>query len=84
MYKRQDSTCDLIIDSLKEDPIGETDHFIWFITDIGIVALFKRKENFETYSSNVEIEANKIALDITKEEKEYLKIKERQLFLFYS
>ena len=79
-----DSTCDLIIDSLKEEPIGETDHFIWFITDIGIAALFKREENFETYSSNVEIEANKIALDITKEEKEYLKIKERELFLFYS
>ena len=78
-----DSTCDLIIDSLKEEPIGETDHFIWFITDIGIVALFKREENFDIYSSNVEIEANKIALDITKEEKEYLKIKERQVFLFY-
>ena len=79
-----DSTCDLIIDSLKEEPIGETDHFIWFITNIGIVALFKKDENFETYSSNVEIEANKIALDISKEEKDYLKIKERRLFLFYS
>jgi len=79
-----DSTSDLIIDSLKEEPIGETDHFIWFITDIGIVAQFKRQENFETYSTNVEIEANKIALDITKEDKEYLKIKEIQLFLFYS
>ena len=79
-----DSTSDLIIDSLKEEPIGETNHFIWFITDIGIAALFKREENFETYSSNVEIEANKICLDITKEEKEYLKIKEKKLFLFYS
>ena len=79
-----DSTSDLIIDSLKEEPIGETVHFIWFITDIGILALFKKDENFETYSNNVEIEANKIALDITKEEKEYLKIEERQLFLFYS
>ena len=79
-----DSTCDLIIDSLKEEPIGETDHFIWFITDIGIVALFKKDEGFETYSSNVEIEANKIALDISKEEKDYLKIKDRRLFLFYS
>ena len=79
-----DSTNELIIDSLKGEPIGETNHFIWFITDIGIVALFKKNENFETYSSNVEIEANKIALDITKEEKEYLKIKDRQLFLFYS
>ena len=79
-----DSTSNLIIEFLKEEPIGETDHFIWFITDIGIVALFKREENFEAYSSNIEIEANKIALDITKEEKEYLKIKENQLFLFYS
>ena len=79
-----DSTSDLIIDSLKEEPIGETDHFIWFITDIGVAALFKRDENFKTYSLNVEIEANKIGLDITKEEKEYLKIKEKQLFLFYS
>ena len=79
-----DSTCDLIIDSLKEEPIGETDHFIWFITDIGIVALFKGDDKFETFNLNVETEANKIALDITNEEIEYLKIKERQLFLFYS
>ena len=79
-----DSTCDLIIDSLKEEPIGETDLFIWFVTDIGIVALFKKEENFETYNSNVEIEANKIGLDITKEEKEFLKIKGKQIFLFYS
>ena len=79
-----DSTSDLIIDSLKDEPIGETDHFIWFITDIGIAALFKRDQNYETYSSNVEVEANKIGLDITKEEKEFLKIKEKQLFLFYS
>ena len=79
-----DSTSDLIIDSLKLEPIGETDHFIWFITDIGIAALFKREQNYEIYNSNVEIEANKIGLDITKEEKEYLKIKKKQLFLFYS
>ncbi len=79
-----DSTSDLIIDSLNEEPIGETNHFIWFITDIGIAALFKREQNYEIYRSNVENEANKIGLDITKEEKEYLKIKDKQLFLFYS
>ena len=79
-----DSTSDLINDSLKEEPIGETDHFFWFITDIGIVALFKGEEDFEAYNSNVEIEANKIALDISKEEKEYLRINEKELLLFYS
>ena len=79
-----DSTYSLIIDSLKKEPIGETDNFIWFITDIGIVALFKRLQNFESYSSNIEIEANKLGLDIIKEEKEFLKIKEKKLFLLYS
>ena len=79
-----DSTSDLIIESLKDEPIGETYHFIWFITDIGIVALFKGEYNFEVYNLNVDIEANKIALDITKEEKEHLKIQQMQLFLFYS
>jgi len=78
------STCDLIIESLKDDPIGDTDHFIWFITDIGIVALFKGDDKFETFNLNVETEANKIALDISKEEKEYLNINEKQFFLFYS
>ena len=48
-----DSASDLIIDSLKKEPIGETDHFIWFITDIGIAALFKKEQNYEIYSSNV-------------------------------
>ena len=57
-----DSTSDLIIDSLRDEPIGETDHFIWFITDIGIAAVFKRNQNYETHSLNVEIEANKIGL----------------------
>ena len=82
--KLMDSTSGLIIDSLKEEPIGETDHFIWFITDIGIAALFKSDHVYESYNSNVEIEANKIGLDITKEEKDFLRIKKKQLFLFYS
>ena len=44
------STGDLIIDSLKDELIGETDHFICFISDIGIVALFKGEESFETFN----------------------------------
>ncbi len=68
----------------KENPIGNTDHFTWFITDIGVVAVFKESENYEIYNSNVEKEANNIALDITKEEKEYIQINDKKLFLFYS
>ena len=78
------STEEFLLDSFKENHIGNTDHFTWFITDIGVVALFKEAENYEIYNSNVEKEANNIALDITKEEKEYIQINDKKLFLFYS
>mgnify|MGYP003326150566 FL=1 len=78
------STHEFILDSLKEEPIGETVHFIWYITDIGIAALFKENKNFEIYNLNVEKEAKNISLDISKEEKEYCEIEDKKLFLFYS
>ena len=74
----------LILDSLKNQPIGETVHFVWFITDIGIAALFKGNENFNIYNLDVEKEAENISLDISKEEKEYFEIEDKKLFLFYS
>ena len=73
-----------LLDSLKEDPIGETVHFVWYITDIGIAALFKGKEIIKTYSVCVEKEAKNISLDISKEEKEFCEIEDKKLFIFYS
>ena len=78
------STHGFLLDSLKEDPIGETVHFVWYITDIGIVALFKGNEILKTYNLNVEKEAKDISLDISKEEKEYCEIEDKKLFIFYS
>ena len=78
------STHAFILDSIKDQPLGETIHFIWFITDIGIAALFKGNENFNIYNLNVEKEAKNISLDISKEEKEFCEIEDKKLFLFYS
>ena len=78
------STHNLILDFLKEEPLGETVHFVWYITDIGIAALFKKNKNLKIYNLNVEKEAKNISLDISKEEKEYFEIKDKKLFLFYS
>ena len=47
------STKEFLLDSFKQNPIGNTDHFTWFITDIGVVALFKEAEHHEIYNSNV-------------------------------
>ena len=78
------TTHDFILDSFKDEPIGETVHFVWYITDIGIAALFKGNEIFKIYNLNVEKEAKNIGLDISKEEKEYCEIEDKKLFLFYS
>ena len=78
------STHGFLLDSLKEEPIGETVHFVWYITDIGIAALFKGNEILKTYNVNVEKEAKDISLDISKEEKEYIEIEDKRLFIFYS
>ena len=78
------ATHGFLLDSLKEEPIGETVHFVWYITDIGIAALFKGNEIFKTYSVNVEKEAKDISLDISKEEKEFCEIEDKRLFIFYS
>ena len=78
------STHGFLLDSLKEEPIGETFHFVWYITDVGIAALFKGNEMLKTYSLNVEKEAKNLSLDISKEEKEYCEIEDKKLFIFYS
>ena len=77
-------THSFILDFLKNEPIGETIHFVWYITDIGIAALFKENKNLKIYNLNVEKEAKNISLDISKEEKEYCEIEDKKLFLFYS
>ena len=73
-----------ILECLKDKPIGETVHFVWYITDIGIAALFKGNENSKIYNLIVENEAINLNLDISKEEKEYFEIEDQKLFLFYS
>ena len=78
------STQGIILDSLKNHPIGETEHFVWFITDIGIASIFKGNEKFEIYNSSVGPEAKNISLDVSKEEKEFCEIEGNKLFLFYS
>ena len=73
-----------ILDCMKDQPIGETAHFVWFITDIGIAALFKGNENLKIYNLNVGKEAINLSLDVSKEEKEYCEIEDKKMFLFYS
>ena len=72
----------IIKNSIKNQPIGETNNFIWFICDIGIFAILKSNINF----SEIKIlnEALSISLDLSKEEKEVYFIEGKKIILFYS
>ena len=72
----------IIINSIKNQPIGETKNLIWFICEIGIFAIFKSDINIPEI--NILNEALSISLDLSKEEKEFYFIEGKKIILFYS
>ena len=72
----------IIKNSIKNQPIGETNNLIWFICDIGIFAIFK--SNISIPDIEIFNEALTISLDLSKEEKEIYFIEGKKIVLFYS
>tara|TARA_B100000212_G_scaffold161190_1_gene121155 strand:- start:111 stop:350 length:240 start_codon:yes stop_codon:yes gene_type:complete len=73
----------LIRESLNQKPIGQSRNCEWFITEIGIAALIKGK-NKNISSFDPIKEALDLDLDLSKEEKQLIKLDEKQVILFYS
>ena len=72
----------IIKNSIKNEPIGETNNLIWFICDIGIFAIFKNNTKIPEFK--ILNEALSISLDLSKEEKEIYFIEGKKIVLFYS
>ena len=72
----------IIKNSIKNQPIGETNNLIWFICDIGIFGIFKSNKNIPEIK--ILNEALSISLDLSKEEKEIYFIEGKKIILFYS
>tara|TARA_B100000614_G_C14154289_1_gene329888 strand:- start:34 stop:273 length:240 start_codon:yes stop_codon:yes gene_type:complete len=73
----------LIKESLNHKSIGQSENFEWFITEIGIAALLKKRvENFNTFDAIKE--AIELDLDLSKEERQFIEIDDKQILLFYS
>ena len=72
----------IIQNSIKTQPIGETQNLIWFICEIGIFAIFKSNINIPMIK--ILNEALSISLDLSKEEKEIYFIEGKKIILFYS
>ena len=73
----------LIRESLNQKPIGQSENFEWFITEIGIAARIKGK-NTNISSFDPITEAIELDLDLSKEETQLIELDEKQILLFYS
>ena len=73
----------LIRDSLNQQPIGQSKNFEWFITEIGIAAVMK-DQNKGTSNLDPIKEAIELDLDLSKEERQIIRLDKKEILLFYS
>ena len=75
----------LLEESLKDSPIGETPHFHWHATPVGIAALWQGDEapNTPPFDDAVK-EGLDVGLDLSREEREFHQVSDGLVLLFHS
>ena len=73
----------LIRESLNQNPLGQSKNFVWFITEIGIAAIMKDQKQ-SIYTLDPIKEAIELDLDLSKEERQIIRLDEKEILLFYS
>ena len=73
----------LIKDSLNQRPIGHSKNFDWFVTEIGIAAILRDRNKIISSLDPIK-EAFELDLDLSKEEKQIIRLEGKQILLFYS
>ncbi|QNI72777.1 hypothetical protein [Synechococcus sp. NOUM97013] len=75
----------LLDESLAEPPIGETDHFHWHATPVGIAALWHGDNAPSTPPFEEALtEGLKVGLDLSREEREFHQVTKGLVLLFHS
>jgi len=81
---KQGETTNLLEEALKQPPIGETENFAWNATPIGIAALYKGIETSKPPYDQAIKEGEELAIDLSREEKEFHQTARGLTLLFYS
>ena len=75
----------LLHDSLDQPPIAKTKSFIWLATPIGIAALCRSKESMlRPPFEDALKEGFEVAIDLSREEREFHQTEKGMILLFYS
>ena len=75
----------LLEEALREASIGETSHFHWHATAVGIAALWRGEKPPSTPPFNQAVtEGLEVGLDLSREEREFHQVNEGLVLLFHS
>tara|TARA_B100000029_G_C17215920_1_gene829857 strand:+ start:248 stop:631 length:384 start_codon:yes stop_codon:yes gene_type:complete len=75
----------LLQESLAHKPIGQTKSFVWLATPMGIAALCRSKESINKPPFEEAIkEGVEVAIDLSREEREFHQTEKGLVLLFYS
>ena len=78
------TTTNLLEEALKQPPMCETENFAWNATPIGIAALYKGIETSKPPYEQAIKEGEELAIDLSREEKEFHQTDRGLALLFYS
>ena len=74
----------LLEEALNQPPIGETTNFSWNATPLGIAALYKGIPTSKPPYGQAIKEGEELAMDLSREEKEFHQTQKGLALIFYS
>ena len=74
----------LLEEALNQQPIGETANFIWNATPLGIAAIYKGISPSKPPYEQAIKEGEELAMDLSREEKEFYLTQKGLALVFYS
>ena len=78
------NSSNLLEEALNQPPIGETDNFVWNATPLGIAAIYKGISPSKPPYEQAIKEGEHLAMDLSREEKEFYLTKNGLTLIFYS
>ena len=74
----------LLEEALNQPPIGETENFAWNATPLGIAAIYKGISTSKPPYEKAIKEGEQLAMDLSREEKEFHLTEKGLALIFYS
>tara|TARA_Y100001968_G_scaffold234105_1_gene217152 strand:+ start:186 stop:452 length:267 start_codon:yes stop_codon:yes gene_type:complete len=82
--RQKSNPTDLLEEALEQPPIGETANFAWNATPLGIAAIYKGISTSKPPYEQAIKEGEELAMDLSREEKEFHQTQKGLALVFYS